>query len=216
MKVSSDSNAPPPQWAHPAGRGATAASKGFKMFRLPLALPALAQSAVCPNGITLAYDDGGHRTLEGADPSDPMMCRYSLSNGQERRLLFNYYSLRTGSDYSAARPVLQQFFSGQQREVSFRVQLQTSGPGIAGVNQYQVTWRYLADDTLTIGKNPYPTRVVECDMQGQNGNSFHSNWRLWMARDKLMFLKGEYHLLSGYEWAGSSQHNWRVVRMRSD
>ena len=204
MRASFDPNAPLSQWSSPIGRGASAAYNRFKMFRLSLALfllapvlvqPAHAQSAVCPNGITLTYSDGGHRTFEGADPADPMMCLYSLSDGRERQLLFNYYALRTGSNYSAARPALQQFFSGQQREVSFRVLLQTSGPGIVGVNQYQVTWRYLADDTLTIGKTSYPTRVVDCEMQGQNGNSFHSLWRLWTARDKLMFLRGEYQLL---------------------
>ena len=91
--------------------------------------------------------------------------------------------------------------------------MRTSEQGASGINTYQVTWRFVVNETLAIGNAKYPTRVVDCEMLGENGNSFHDFWRLWIARDKLLSLKGEYHLYSGYNWSSAQQHSWKVVRM---
>src|SRR6516225_6697034 len=81
----------------------------FSMF----AMPAIAASLPCPNGITATFRGGGTREYNGGDPSDPLICLSTVQRpaaGTESgftrivdRNLSGFYHLDAGNDPAPAR-----------------------------------------------------------------------------------------------------------------
>ena len=175
----------------------------FSMF----AMPAIAASLPCPNGITATFRGGGTREYNGGDPSDPLICLSTVQRpaaGTESgftrivdRNLFGFYHLDAGNDPAPAREPLQRFFSGAADEVEFTVHRRTSAQGFIGFLPLHDTWKRVGTETLTIDGAPVTAQVVEMDRQGLNGYGFHIKCRFWLDTTRLLYLKGRFTLISG-------------------
>jgi hypothetical protein len=172
-----------------------------------LAMPAIAASLPCPDGITATFQGGAIREYNGADPSDPQICLSTIQNragGTEtgfvritERRLFGFFRLEAGMDADPARGPLQRLLSGDADQVEFTYHLHTGGAGFIGLVPMHDTWKRVGTETLTIDGAPTPARVVEMDRQRMDGYRYHIRGQIWLDATRLLYLKGRFTLISG-------------------
>jgi len=164
----------------------------------------------CPKPGTVVKSANGMSVVyHGTEPGDSVVCLKTSSIGRDLKELYNWYSVDSGRDPTAARAAMQDLFSGKVSKVSFETDVtfanvrRTPGP-----RTYLNTWSRVGEDVLAIDGRQIRTVVFDYEREGEYLVGFHGKWKIWFDPSSGLFLKGAFTPIKG---TPRENPDWQVV-----
>jgi len=125
----------------------------------------------CPSpGTTVTYSDGRTVRYEGADQNDPSVCLLTRSDGQQIRLLFNFYNLPTADEASIRRgfSALWPLETGKTASFTYI----THSRDVTRTFRYRDTWRVERAERVMLAGEQRQVLVLTRMQEGMFNNNF--------------------------------------------
>lgn len=170
----------------------------------PATPPIGPQAAVlfrCPKaGVAVGYNNSETPVVfSGSDPSDPLICLGTLPNGTKFRQVAGV-AVPPGQE-RAFRDGLAPLFPvtpGTTASSTAEFGYFQSYRNDPAAGQFRDRWTRLGSETLQIGGKPVKTMLFEREVSNtQSWGSVGIRWRLWLAPDTGVWVRGEPTLLRG-------------------
>ena len=126
----------------------------------------------CPSpGTTVTYYDGITIRYEGADQNDPSVCLLTGSDGQQIRLLFNFYRLPTADEGSIRRGFSALWPLETGKKVSFTF-IAAASRDVTRTFLYRDTWRVERAERVMLAGEQRHVLVLTRTQEGMFDNNF--------------------------------------------
>jgi len=149
-------------------------------------------------GTTVTYYDGRTIRYEGADQNDPSVCLITGSDGQQIRLLFNFYRLPTADEAGIRRG----FSALWPLEIGKTASFTFIGTDRTGKTfSYRDTWRVERAERVMLDGEQRNVLVLTRMQEGMLGNDFSGTETYRYDPQTGVFLSRTVQIQRGVSWS---------------